>query len=215
METSKLTVKLSLSSCMISVLSLYESSPSVSSSAMASSKAYRIQNTFFLTAGRMTVICIWVTQVLLLYDCVYLTTEVHLVQHVLTKNKWDVNTFALHWAIYYPHEDEKSCEVLWTYSLSQLAGLIRWVDDLVVENREIQGKTKTDWVRGLHLFFADIKGILVGIFWVWNDGWEEKDMKAVKQWEKCTKIHIFNSFIQYSKRLYRRHLLACLLHTPC
>lgn len=39
LKERKLTVKLSLNSCMISVLSLYDSSLSVSSSAMASSKA--------------------------------------------------------------------------------------------------------------------------------------------------------------------------------
>lgn len=40
-----LTVRLSLNSCMMSVLSLYESSLSVSSSAMASSKAYTTTKT--------------------------------------------------------------------------------------------------------------------------------------------------------------------------
>ncbi len=42
----QLTVRLSRSSCMMSVLSLYESSVNWSSSAMASSKAYKRTNTW-------------------------------------------------------------------------------------------------------------------------------------------------------------------------
>lgn len=43
-----LTVKLSLSNCIISVLSLYDSSLNVSSSAMASSKACNLEKSTFV-----------------------------------------------------------------------------------------------------------------------------------------------------------------------
>lgn len=36
-----------------------------------------------------------------------------------------------------------------------------FVEDLIVENREIEGKTKMDWVCRLHVLFADFIGLFV------------------------------------------------------
>ena len=44
-----------------------------------------------------------------------------------------------------------------------MARLIRGIEDLVVEDREIQGETKTDWMRGGKVSLSDFGGILVGL----------------------------------------------------
>lgn len=53
--------------------------------------------------------------------------------------------------------------VLCSYLFGQLASLIRRVEDLIVEDREVEGKAKTDGVRGRHVFLADLKSLFVGI----------------------------------------------------
>lgn len=60
---------------------------------------------------------------------------------------------------------------LWTYTLSQLAGLAVPVENLIVKNGEIQGKAESDGMRGRHVLFADIEGFLVGVFWFVNGSW--------------------------------------------
>jgi hypothetical protein len=42
-----------------------------------------------------------------------------------------------------------------------LAGLVRRVQDLVVEDREVQGKSKTDWVGRRKLGAGDLSSSLV------------------------------------------------------
>ena len=46
--------------------------------------------------------------------------------------------------------------------LGQLAGLVGAVEDLVVEDREVEGEAEPDGVGGLHLGLADLKGVLRG-----------------------------------------------------
>lgn len=50
-----------------------------------------------------------------------------------------------------------------THLLGQGAGLVRRVEDLVVEDREVEGQAQPDGVRGLHVLLADVEGILVGL----------------------------------------------------
>lgn len=44
-----------------------------------------------------------------------------------------------------------------------MARLIRRIEDLIVEDREVQGETKTDWMRGSKVSLSDFGGILVGL----------------------------------------------------
>ena len=53
--------------------------------------------------------------------------------------------------------------------LGQLAGLVGGVEDLVVEDGEVEGEAQPDGVGGLHLTFADLKGVLVGLLRVVNN----------------------------------------------
>lgn len=50
-----------------------------------------------------------------------------------------------------------------SYRLGQFAGLLRRVEDLVVENGEVESQAQADGVGGLHLCLADVKRILVGV----------------------------------------------------
>jgi len=45
----------------------------------------------------------------------------------------------------------------------QLAGLVRRVQNLIIENREVQGQTQTDWVSGRKAGCSDVSGSLVGL----------------------------------------------------
>ena len=45
--------------------------------------------------------------------------------------------------------------------LGQVAGSVGRVEDLVVEDGEVKGKTKSDWVSGSQLSLSDIGGILL------------------------------------------------------
>lgn len=65
--------------------------------------------------------------------------------------------------------------VLCYYRFGKLAGQVRWVEDLIVENREIERKSKTDWVCGLHFRFADFKGLFIGSLRVFYDLWGKKN----------------------------------------
>ena len=47
--------------------------------------------------------------------------------------------------------------------LGQLASLVGRVEDLVVENGEVQGKTKADGVSGSKVLGSDLSGSLVGL----------------------------------------------------
>ncbi len=47
--------------------------------------------------------------------------------------------------------------------LGKVAGLIRSVENLVVEDGEVQGKTKADGVSGRQLSLGDLGGSLVGL----------------------------------------------------
>ena len=56
-----------------------------------------------------------------------------------------------------------------TYSLGELASLLWRVEDLVVEDGEVEGEAQPDGVGGLHLTFADLEGVLVGLLRVVNN----------------------------------------------
>jgi hypothetical protein len=47
--------------------------------------------------------------------------------------------------------------------LSKMASLIWCIQDLIVENGEVQGKTKTDWVRGRQLGLGNLSSSLVSL----------------------------------------------------
>ena len=55
------------------------------------------------------------------------------------------------------------------YLLGELARLVRAVQDLVVEHREVQGEPQPDGVRGLHFGLADLKSVLVGFLRIVNN----------------------------------------------
>ena len=42
------------------------------------------------------------------------------------------------------------------------AGTVRRVEDLVVEDREVEGQAKADGVQRLHLLFSEIHGLGIG-----------------------------------------------------
>ena len=44
-----------------------------------------------------------------------------------------------------------------------MAGLIRGVEDLVVEDGEVEGKTKSNWVRWSQVSLRNLCGSLVGL----------------------------------------------------
>lgn len=80
---------------------------------------------------------------------------------------------------------------LWTYILSQFAGLIVWVENLIVKNGEIQGKAESDGMRGRHVLFAVIEGFLVGVFWFFNGSWgienDDNDDRQKTDWQsRCS-----------------------------
>lgn len=47
--------------------------------------------------------------------------------------------------------------------LGQVAGLVRSIEDLVVEDREVEGKAEADGVSGGELSLGDLGGGLVGL----------------------------------------------------
>lgn len=47
-----------------------------------------------------------------------------------------------------------------------------FVEDLIVENWEIEGKTKMDWVCRLHVRLADFTGFFVGFSWRFYGVWK-------------------------------------------
>lgn len=47
-----------------------------------------------------------------------------------------------------------------------------FVEDLIVENREIEGKTKMDWVCRRHVLFADCMGLFVSFSWSFYGFWK-------------------------------------------
>ena len=53
--------------------------------------------------------------------------------------------------------------------LGKLAGLVGGVEDLVVEDGEVERQSQPDGVSWLHLPFADLKGVLVGLLRVVNN----------------------------------------------
>lgn len=112
----RLTVRLSLSSCIISVLSLYDSSFKLSSSAMASSKA---------CPGK----------------------------EVVRGREW--------WRQQRCFPPPLSSLSRHSHLLGQSTGLIRRVEDLVVEDGEVEGQAESDGMCGLHLFLTDVKRHLV------------------------------------------------------
>lgn len=53
-----------------------------------------------------------------------------------------------------------------THLLGQGAGPVGRVEDLVVEDREVEGQAQPDGVCGLHVLLAEIEGLLVGMLGV-------------------------------------------------
>lgn len=54
-------------------------------------------------------------------------------------------------------------KLLCTHQLSQSAGLLRRVEDFVVEDGEVEGQAQPDGVCWLHVLLADVEGLLVGL----------------------------------------------------
>lgn len=55
---------------------------------------------------------------------------------------------------------------------SELAGFLRWIEDLVIEDREVESQTQPNWVRRLHFGLADFKSILIRLLRVVDNGWK-------------------------------------------
>ena len=47
--------------------------------------------------------------------------------------------------------------------LGKVAGLVRRVQDFIVENGEVKGKTKADWVRWCQVGLSNFGGVLVSL----------------------------------------------------
>lgn len=47
--------------------------------------------------------------------------------------------------------------------LGKMACLVRCVEDLIVEDRKVEGKTKTDWMSGCEVSLGDFGGGFVGL----------------------------------------------------
>ena len=47
--------------------------------------------------------------------------------------------------------------------LSKMAGLVRRVQDLIVEDGEVKGETKADWVCWCEISLCNLGGVLVGL----------------------------------------------------
>lgn len=54
------------------------------------------------------------------------------------------------------------------YIFGQVARLLGFVGNLVVEHREVQSEAEVDWVSGRHLIFAELEGLGVGFLRVVN-----------------------------------------------
>lgn len=63
---------------------------------------------------------------------------------------------------------------LQTHLFGQLASFFRWVQDLVKEDGIVEGETEPDGVSGLHLHFADFKGLFVSRLRISDNSWECK-----------------------------------------
>lgn len=83
--------------------------------------------------------------------------------------------------------------VFTSYRLSQAAGLVRIVEDFIVEHREVEGQTEPDGVCWLHLPFANVKRLLVRLLGVFHCIFREK--------ERQDKITI-TSYIIYTAMQY-------------
>lgn len=65
--------------------------------------------------------------------------------------------------------------------LGKVAGLLGRVENLIVEDREVESQTKPYGVRGLHVFLADLKCILVSLLRVVNCGWIMRQHHRLKK----------------------------------
>lgn len=72
-----------------------------------------------------------------------------------------------------PKCEKRKC----SYRLGQLTGLLRWVDDLVVEDGEVKSEAEADGMSRLHFVVADFQGLLVGFLWVVDDGLGQNKQK--------------------------------------
>lgn len=63
-----------------------------------------------------------------------------------------------------------------SYRLGQAAGLVRVVEDFIVEDGEIECQTKPDRVCWLHLSFANVKSLLVRLLGVFHRIFGQKQM---------------------------------------
>lgn len=50
-----------------------------------------------------------------------------------------------------------------THLLGELASLVRGVQDLIEEDREVERKSQADWVGRLHLILGDVERLLVAL----------------------------------------------------
>lgn len=58
--------------------------------------------------------------------------------------------------------------------LGEVAGLLGRVQNLIIEDGKVESQTKPDGVRGLHVFLADLKRVLVGLLRVVHCSCKEK-----------------------------------------
>ena len=66
--------------------------------------------------------------------------------------------------------------------LGQLAGLLWRVEDLVEEDREVEGQAEADGVCGVHMGPADVKGLLVGLLRALYGFWKrERNRRSVQR----------------------------------
>lgn len=76
-----------------------------------------------------------------------------------------------------------------SYRLSQAAGLVRIVEDFIVEDREVEGQTKTDGVCRLHVPFAYVESLLVRLLGVVRCICRQKSKPKRRRYLQCTGIY--------------------------
>ena len=79
-------------------------------------------------------------------------------------------------------KQEKERKVRVADVLGQIAGLLWRVEDLVEEDREVEGQAEADGVCGVHLLPADVKGVLVGLLRALYGFWKrERNGRSVQR----------------------------------
>lgn len=115
------------------------------------------------------------------YKCITLTSY-HSIQQCQDYciHRWQKQTSVIKW-------NQTEIKHQWvkdgSYWFGQLASLFRWVDNFIVEDREVKSQAETDGMCGLHFFGADIQCLLVGLLWVIDDGFTKKNRQYIFKWK--------------------------------